>query len=425
MRYWMITLGLSAVIAVGSIWYGWQERRVTVLRLATGGETGAYYPFGLAIAEVVAQHSSKLQVEVIVTNGSQDNMNLLNHRKVDLALVQSDTPAVSSLRLVAGLYQELFHLMARADSSIQSVNDLKGQRIALMPKGSGSYDAFWTLAKHYNLRESDLSAIPMSPEEAMQAFIQGKVSATFRVLPLGNQWTRDLLSQTSGRLIALDQAKAMQVLTPYLEARILPKGVYQANPPIPEQDLPSVGVQALLVAHQEVKPEVVKELTTLLFSHRYELVKLDPKASGISSPDKDTVGLPLHPGAQSYYDREKPNFIIEHAEVLALLLSTLTLLFSGIWSLRTSVLDRQKNRADQYNLKLLELTQQASLLEDMERLEAIRMELFQIFRTVVQDLDQDRISPESFQSFSFTWEAAINIIQHRELIVLNRDSKQK
>ena len=36
------------------------------------------------------------------------------------------------------------------------------------------------------------------------------------------------------------------------------------------------------------------------------------------------------------------------------------------------------------------------------------------------DLDEDRISPESFQSFTFPWEVAITTIRHREMVLLNR-----
>lgn len=53
-------------------------------------------------------------------------------------------------------------------------------------------------------------------------------------------------------------------------------------------------------------------------------------------------------------------------------------------------------------------------------MEKLRQELFKIFREVVEDLDEDRISPESFQSFAFSWQVAINTIHHQEIVALNK-----
>jgi uncharacterized protein len=59
------------------------------------------------------------------------------------------------------------------------------------------------------------------------------------------------------------------------------------------------------------------------------------------------------------------------------------------------------------------------LLDDLEQLQSVRDKLFEILRKVVVDLDKDRISPESFRSFTFPWEVAINTLRHREIVLLN------
>lgn len=110
----------------------------------------------------------------------------------------------------------------------------------------------------------------------------------------------------------------------------------------------------------------------------------------------------------------------ENAEVIALLMSIATLIGSGLWSLRSHFSDKQKNRADKYNLEIVTLTETARQTDKLEDLENLRQELFRIFREVVQDLDEDRISPESFQSFAFSWQVAINTIHHKEIVTINK-----
>ena len=66
---------------------------------------------------------------------------------------------------------------------------------------------------------------------------------------------------------------------------------------------------------------------------------------------------------------------------------------------------------------------QIQSIKDLKQLAAVRRHLFEIFEKVVVDLDKDRISPESFQSFTFTWEVAMTTIRHREMLLLNRRSQ--
>ncbi|MEB3231970.1 MAG: hypothetical protein VKJ64_13245, partial [Leptolyngbyaceae bacterium] len=92
---------------------------------------------------------------------------------------------------------------------------------------------------------------------------------------------------------------------------------------------------------------------------------------------------------------------------------------SGLWQLRSWLLGRQKNRADHYNLEILDLIAEVDHATTLEELQIIRQKLFAILKEVVIDLDIDRISPESFQSFTFPWEVAITTIRHQEMVVLN------
>lgn len=134
------------------------------------------------------------------------------------------------------------------------------------------------------------------------------------------------------------------------------------------------------------------------------------------------LGIPLHPGAKAYYDQERSNFLVANSDFLGVALSISALCASGLWHLRSRLLDNQKNRADVYNLEILALAKQVHSANNLEQLQSIRDQLFKILRKVVVDLDQDRITPESFQSFTFPWEVAINALRHREIILINLHS---
>lgn len=408
---------------IGALGFGlktWQERhQMYKLVLASGGKTGEYYAFSQAFAEVVTQNYPNIQVEVIETEGSAQNMTLLRDDEAQLALVQSDTPVERPVRAIARLFPEMFHLLVRKEANIQTVADLRNRKIALMPEGSGSYALFWPLSEHYGLSPTDFSAQPMSPDAAYQALLAGEVDALFRVITLGNPATSQVLKNNQIQLSAIDQVDALQLSLPYLEAQMIPKGAYDGGRPLPAQDLPVVGVNALLVAHEELPDEVASLLTETLYTHRNELVSRYPRAALIRLPSSGSdLGLPLHEGAKAFYDRDEPEFIVEYAETIGLLISVSVLLGSSLWQFRVWLKGRQKNRADLYNIELLELIDQINQTKELEQLEQLRHKLFTMLKEVISDLDEDRISADSFESFTFPWEIAMDSIRHQEELLL-------
>ncbi len=418
-----IPIVLLSTIMAGVFAVQWfrHDDRVHSLILATGDKNGEYYAFGQALAQVVARHCPQIQIEVLATEGSQSNLELLEEKKVQLAIMQRDTPLTPSTKAISLLFSEMFHLIATQKSGIGKVSDLKGKRIALMPKGSGSYALFWPLSQHYGLRETDFQAVSLPAEEAYAALLQGKVDALFRVIALGNPAVSQLLQNSQTQLVPIGQGAALQLFQPALEASQIPKGTYNGAIPIPVEDLPVVAVRAVLVAHEDIDQGVIYEITRLLFEARNELVKENPQAAMIDQPDSlRNLGLSFHPGAKAYYNQDKPSFIVEYAEPMGLLLSISVLCVSSIWQLRMWLQGRQKNRADFYNQEILKLIDQIQSLEDLEQLVAVRSHLFEIFEKVVVDLDKDRISPESFQSFTFPWEVAMTTIRHREILLIDR-----
>ncbi|ELR98545.1 TAXI family TRAP transporter solute-binding subunit [Gloeocapsa sp. PCC 73106] len=414
---------IALILAAGGIvafnWYNNQTKTYT-LTIATGGKSGEYYAFGNALAKVVAKHQPNIQIQVLETSGSQENEKLIGTDKVELAIVQADTSVDRSTQAITFLFPEMFHLIADVDAGIESVSDLKGKKIALMPVGSGSYNLFWPLSQHYGLKESDFEVVTLSPDAAHQALSDGEVDALFRIIALGNKKVTNLLQNRQLELVPIEQASALQLVIPGVEPDVIPVGIYSGGIPIPKQDLPAVGVRAVLVADQSVKSEIIKEITRIIFEARNDLVREHPQSTMITKPDdSQEFGFSFHPGAKGYYYQDEPSFLERYAESIGLIMSVSLLLVSSIWQFRLWLQEKQKNRADKYNLEIIKLIERVNTTKALPELEAIRTELFKLFNKVVEDLDLDRISAESFQSFTFPWDVAFNTIRHREMLLMN------
>ena len=61
------------------------------------------------------------------------------------------------------------------------------------------------------------------------------------------------------------------------------------------------------------------------------------------------LGPALHPGASSFYDKDKPSFLLAHADYVGLILTVALMFGSWIWQLRLWIERRQKDTADEYS----------------------------------------------------------------------------
>ena len=95
-----------------------------------------------------------------------------------------------------------------------------------------------------------------------------------------------------------------------------------------------------------------------------------------------------------------------------------TLFVSWLWQWRARFLQKQKNRADKFNLIILNLVQRIRQAGTFDEIDRLQEELFEIFKQVIGDLDGE-IHSDSFHSFTFTWETALKIASEREKLLRN------
>ncbi len=418
----LIGLAIVAVLGVaGYVVYNSQFRTRTLV-MGTGPKSGQAYIFGEAIAKLVAAHSPRTRIQVMETGGAAENMTLLRQRKIDLAISQNDVPGIPEGRAVVNLYPEVFHLIAADASGIMNVEDMVGKRIGTTPEGSGSYGSFLLLLQHYGLKPDQFTFVTVASDDLTKAFLDGQLDLVFRNLPIGDNRVQPLMQGVAAHLVPIDQPEAMQLYLPYMEIFSIPRGAYKAIPAVPAEDLSTVGVYCTLVAHEQADSELVRTLTGCLFDYRQELIKDVPLAAFISSPlETRSVGMSVHPGAGSYYNRDEPSFLEKYTDLIGLFITLATLAGSGFLAVRSRLQQGQKSRAEQYSVEIANLLEQTSHVSNAKDLEMLRSELHQMFKQVIDDLNAGKVTGEAVQSFTVTWDAAMSNLRHRE-VLLYRDA---
>ena len=417
---------LVLMAAAGAGFYFWLENRNSEPMVLTVG-TG---PFGSdsdqlmrEVAEVLERHSTSLRLKVRTTRDPSENIALLNQGAIDLAAIRSDTPVVADVRMVAGLYPDNFLFISRLDGPFQRLQDLAQARIAIPPPGDDGFRSFFAIVDHYDIPDNRVTWVARNFELARRALLNGTVDGLFIIRSLRDHELLKLFEDAGLKKIPLSvlsvtQADAIALKRPFIFRSTVPRGAFSGSAPTPASDTVTAAVTRILVTREDVSTEAIRELTAVLFEHRLDLTIRFELAAAVSPPDEERgLSVPLHAGAAAYYDRDKPSYLQENAEPIALGVTLTAMFVSGLLAVRRRFLSQQKNRADTYNYQLLSIIDRVGEASDRASIEALRDELNGILRQIVVALDTDEVTDEGFQSFSFLFEAVREQLDQRELLL--------
>ena len=407
----MIIIWLVAAFALALWLSSTRLPRVTVAGGPAGSETLALTQ---AIAEKFNQAGVGIRMMVFETGGSGENLRLMDSGRIDMWTIQADTPATDGIQGIATLYNDAYHLIVREDLAIESFADLPGHRVAIPPRASGQFNSFWFLADHYGIDRASLNALPMSEEAANFAMERGQVDAVFRVRAPGNGAIRELIGDKQLVLVQIEQSEALALKQPAIAPGLIPRGSYRGSPALPATNLETAVVERLLVARRDLDPNLVYKVTRAIYELKPEILDASKLAGFIGPLPDDSEGVvTAHPGARSYYDREKPGFMQQNARLVSALLYVIAILFSAALALRTHWVRSRRLRMHTFNSRLMEIATAARADTETEQLHKRKHQLMDMLEEVVGDLDREKVSQEEFEHFSFTWQAVDALVRDR------------
>jgi uncharacterized protein len=422
MRRLALLLFAAVFVAAAAMWRLWfaNVNGLPEELVVGAGQAGSdAFVYMSEVADVLARESSRLRLRVVATRDPSENISLLNAGKISLAVVRADTPLSGDSRMVAALYPDYFQMIVAADSRAYDITDLTGMKIALPEFGTDAQLSFFAVADHYDLSTEKVSWQATNFTQARKGLISGRYDGLFTVRSLRDPQLLTLfedaqLKHKPLRFLPVRQAEAMGLKRPFLKSGRIPFGAFTGAGPAPAADLPTAYVERVLVTRSTVSASAIRDLTAALFDRRLELTLRFPLAAAVSQPDLErNLSVPVHDGAVQYYDREKPSLFEAYSNQIGLLLTMLAMAGSGLLALRSRFLSRQKDRADVYNYRLIDLLDQSKAAHTVESLNTLRSQHDEILKTVVIALDSDRVTDEGFQSFSLLWESVRTSLAER------------
>jgi TRAP transporter TAXI family solute receptor len=416
----LIVVGAALCLALATGLLAWinlsSKPDLRVLRFSAGSPGGEYHNFSVALATLLRQVGSSLEIAALPSTGALDNATAVANGSADLGLVQTDTPVAANVQAIANVFPEVLHIIVRRDAGIRTPADLGRKRIMLMPQGSGTNTLFLRIMAHYGYAAEDFVLTYADPDSAAAALERGEADAMVRVIALGNASIRNLLRNDGLALLPIDQAKAIEMFSPALQRLTIPRGALGGRPAAPTDDIEAVGVRAVFVANAAVPEPDVHKIVATMFQGRTQLVALDRQTALMESPRSLTaLGFTVHPGAEAYFTENEPGFIQRNTDAIGLALSSAALFASGLWQLRRWANEKRKNRGDLYNSEIAEEIEALRRAVDRTELAAVEDRMFRKFHRVLNDIDQDRVARETIPTFDFVWRSALDLLTARKL----------
>ncbi|HPP82117.1 MAG TPA: TAXI family TRAP transporter solute-binding subunit [Rubrivivax sp.] len=283
------------------------------INVLTGGTSGVYYPLGVALAGAIGKALPTAKVAAQSTKASVENLNLLQAGRGELAFTLGDSLSdawkgneeagfkapLDKLRGVAAIYPNYIQIVARADTGIKTLADLKGKKISVGAPRSGTELNARAILGAAGLTYKDFAKVEYLPfGESVELMKNRQLDVTLQSAGLGVASLRDLATAMDVVVVPVPADVIKKVNDPaYLPATV-PANTYRGQ----SSDVATAAVQNYLVTHEGVPADIVYTMTKTLWSGLDALVAAHSAAKQIRLDHAlEGMPVPLHPGAERYY----------------------------------------------------------------------------------------------------------------------------
>ncbi len=254
-----LPLLVAVVLILVAVHLLWQPLPPTRVVIGTGPGQSSY----LEMARNYAARLERLgiETEIVPHDRPQDALNRLasGDAGIDIAFAQGlYAPVQGQAQALAVVGHEIVWVFARY--GIDSLAQLKGQRIAASVEGSSNRLATELLLAHAGLKATDATLTTEVGDSAIEAMAMGRVDAVVHVAT-GDSQTASTLARMDGvHLLPIDRAGLLATVDPRLRALVMPQGSIELRANLPATDLPTLATQTHLMVRADMPAALQRAL---------------------------------------------------------------------------------------------------------------------------------------------------------------------
>jgi TRAP transporter TAXI family solute receptor len=290
------------------------------VRIGTAERDSTFFGQGLALKNVLERIPALAPVEVSTSgHASVENANRLETDDIDFGFMASnwigraktgEPPFAQTidLRMVAPMNAGPLFFIARADSDLRSVRDMRGRRLVVGPEKSGMAQHARVILGALGLTFADLTPLFLDFAAGAEALERGETDAQLQC-PIPNKVMTALAARVLLRVLPYAPADLDTVLraVPFYRRTVMRNGAIRGL----DADVAQAAVVNVLVTHARVAEDKVKDVAAAIFAARDELPRLNALFDGVAALFEplrtdgaralEFGGVALHPGALAAY----------------------------------------------------------------------------------------------------------------------------
>ncbi len=293
---------------------GGAAKQKQFLSMGTAPVGGAFPVVGGAIAEVLNEHKDAIdwKVQAKGTKGSQENIRRLQQNELELALSNASISYFAArgegtwtqkydMRAIANLAPNIALFIARADSGIQSIADLKGKRVITGPSGAGFQMFVEPILAEHGVAWDEITSLNATQSDSVDQLGDGSADAAF----LGGAVPTGSITQAAStfdvHFVPFDEAARQRLIEKYafFHPATIPAGTYKGL----DSDFQGLDVGSMhLITSAAQNDELIYQLTKTIWENREEIAAKHPAGKAINAKNvARNTGIEYHPGAIKFY----------------------------------------------------------------------------------------------------------------------------
>lgn len=288
------------------------------IRLATSSSGGQYNKLGWILKNrVAAKYQSTIKIAIDSSRGSIDNALWLGNNDVQMAFIQEDIASYfktgkylfqaeryDNLKVIAMVKNsEKTHIFLAHDSTIDSIANLRGKRIAVGARRSGTAFNADAILRAYGLDSLNCQYTYLSIPATQKALANNQVDAAFFTANAAAPFI-DEIKSSGFPMLAISAEKIQHIRKSY--PKLFPDSVNSVDG---EKVIPTLGVRTLLVARKDVPKHVAYKIAKTIFTASSPDDSLH-KEFAYYDGDED-----LHAGAKMFY-KDQGKYNLEFSDLV-------------------------------------------------------------------------------------------------------------
>src|SRR5712691_3091325 len=425
-RQMLLFVALTLILTVATVWGGriWLRNSESLV-FAAGDANGVEARFADKLATVLNNNPSKLRLKIVTNADNGKALAQFDRRQADLAVLRTDAKVPPRARALAILEHDVLLLLSPPNKKIKSLAELKKKKIAVLADGDHNAALVRKMLEISDNSEA-ASAVQLAPPNSPldKLFAPGGYGAAIAIahasMIVKNKSYEQYAKRGGFTLNAIDEAKALARRDPAISEETLATGMLSSAPPIPDDDLTTVGLQWLLVAQSRMSSATAGELARTIYENKAELALPNGFASRIEPADTDKDAFVVaHQGAAEYINDDTKSFMDRYSDLMyvgAAALSIIGSIFAGLYAKVTRI---APEKASELTTAILDIGERIEHATSMDALDALQEELEQILRGVVIGLRDGTVSSDGLDTFKLGYEFV------RDDIAMRRESLKR